>query len=204
MEHIGNRIKELRIKKGLSQQQCASYLNMSTRNYQNYENNSPVYEEMGRSGYSKTLLLILMFLGVSYVGYSMGKTFGRRERFYRELIMLCNMLVSNIRFNKNKLYIIIENYCKSCSADMRLYLENYLNNNIENISFLSPYDNEIIREFFLGLGGFDCSGEIGYIDNYKVGFEECYNNSVEENKKYGVLYTKLGFMVGLIVVILLI
>lgn len=32
-------LKELRIKKGLSQQQCASYLNMSTRNYQNYENN---------------------------------------------------------------------------------------------------------------------------------------------------------------------
>ena len=28
-------LKELRIKKRLSQQQCANYLNMSTRNYQN-------------------------------------------------------------------------------------------------------------------------------------------------------------------------
>ena len=152
----------------------------------------------------KAILLILMFCGVTYVGYSMGNTFGRRERFYRELIMLCNMLVSNIRFNKNKLSIIIENYCKTCSADMRLYLEDYLANNIGNISFLSSYDNERIREFFLGLGVFDSSGEIGYIENYKVGFEECYNNCVEENKKYGVLYTKLGFMIGLIVVILLI
>lgn len=31
-------LKELRISKGLNQAQCASYLGMSTRNYQNYEN----------------------------------------------------------------------------------------------------------------------------------------------------------------------
>ena len=32
-------LKELRISKGISQLQCAKYLGMSTRNYQNYENN---------------------------------------------------------------------------------------------------------------------------------------------------------------------
>ena len=30
-------LKELRISKGLSQVECAKYLNMSVRNYQNYE-----------------------------------------------------------------------------------------------------------------------------------------------------------------------
>lgn len=30
-------LKELRISKGLNQAQCAEYLGMSTRNYQNYE-----------------------------------------------------------------------------------------------------------------------------------------------------------------------
>lgn len=33
-------LKELRISKGLNQAQCAEYLGMSTRNYQNYENDS--------------------------------------------------------------------------------------------------------------------------------------------------------------------
>lgn len=33
-------LKELRISKGMSQLQCARYLGMSTRNYQNYENNA--------------------------------------------------------------------------------------------------------------------------------------------------------------------
>ena len=33
-------IKELRISKGLNQNECAAYLGMSTRNYQNYENNA--------------------------------------------------------------------------------------------------------------------------------------------------------------------
>ena len=31
-------LKELRISKGLTQGECAEYLGMSTRNYQNYEN----------------------------------------------------------------------------------------------------------------------------------------------------------------------
>ena len=33
-------LKEMRISKGLNQAQCAEYLGMSTRNYQNYENNA--------------------------------------------------------------------------------------------------------------------------------------------------------------------
>ena len=33
-------LKELRISKGMSQVQCAKYLGMTTRNYQNYENNT--------------------------------------------------------------------------------------------------------------------------------------------------------------------
>ena len=32
-------LKELRVLKGLSQNECAKYLGMTTRNYQNYENN---------------------------------------------------------------------------------------------------------------------------------------------------------------------
>lgn len=32
-------LKELRIKKGLTQSKCAKIFNMTTRNYQNYENN---------------------------------------------------------------------------------------------------------------------------------------------------------------------
>ena len=33
-------LKELRISKGLNQAQCAEYIGMSTRNYQNYENDA--------------------------------------------------------------------------------------------------------------------------------------------------------------------
>ena len=40
-------LKELRISKGLNQAQCAEYLGMSTRNYQNYENDAA--KEIGRA-----------------------------------------------------------------------------------------------------------------------------------------------------------
>ena len=35
-------LKELRISKGLKQEECARILGMSTRNYQNYENNNDI------------------------------------------------------------------------------------------------------------------------------------------------------------------
>ena len=41
-------LKELRISKGMSQVECAKYLGMSTRNYQNYENNA---NKMGSAKY---------------------------------------------------------------------------------------------------------------------------------------------------------
>ena len=54
-------LKELRISKGLNQAQCAEYLGMSTRNYQNYENDAAkantaryhaIYQKLERYGQS--------------------------------------------------------------------------------------------------------------------------------------------------------
>ena len=58
-EVISVTLKELRISKGLNQAQCAEYLGMSTRNYQNYENDAAkantaryhaIYQKLERCG----------------------------------------------------------------------------------------------------------------------------------------------------------
>ena len=145
-----------------------------------------------------------MFLMSSYLGYVIGKNYSKREKFYGELLMLCNVLITNIRFNKNKLKIIINEFMDNCSNDMCEYLHGYLRNDMEELSFISKYDNKRIKDFFSRLGEFDSGSEIGYIENSKIYFNDCYMKSMEDNKKYGVMYTKLGFMAGLILVILFI
>ena len=145
-----------------------------------------------------------LFLVSGFGGYVLGKNYSNREKFYNELMIFCNMLIANIRFNKNKLNVICEDYANSCSNDMGEYIYNYLNNSMTDISFISKYENKKIKDFFDGLGNFDSNSEIGYIENYKIYFNECYKKSVEENKKYGTLYSKLGLILGLVLVILFI
>ena len=152
----------------------------------------------------KFILIITLFLGCSYIGFGASKNYSRKVAFYNELILFCNVLISNIRFNKNKLKIIIEDYMGNVGIDIKNYLLGYLNGNIEDIHFISRYDNSKIKEFFTGLGSFDSDGEIGYIENYKLYFDSCYSKSVEENKKYGALYSKLGVVAGLVLLILFI
>ena len=56
-------LKELRISKGLNQGECAKYLGMSTRNYQNYENDpskvntaryNDIYQRLSAYGHAPT------------------------------------------------------------------------------------------------------------------------------------------------------
>lgn len=152
----------------------------------------------------KFIFIITLFMGCSYIGIITSKNYSKREVFYNELIMFCNVLISNIRFNKNKLRVVVEDYINIASIDMKNYLLSYINDDIEDIYFISKYDNAKIKEFFIGLGNFDTSGEIGYIENYKLYFNDCYAKSVEENKKYGALYSKLGVIAGLVLLILFI
>lgn len=152
----------------------------------------------------KFICLLIMFAGVSYIGIELGSNYSKKEKFFSELNMFCNMLINNIKFNKNKISVVINDNINNYSSDLKEYLSCFLNDKLNDLSFINKYQNQKIREFFLGLGSFDTSNEINYINNYKILFEEFLSNSKEENKKYGALYSKLGIMVGLILVILFI
>lgn len=64
-------LKELRISKGLNQAQCAEYLGMSTRNYQNYENDAAkantLRKEAARSAFCRWPCSDGIYLGISYL-----------------------------------------------------------------------------------------------------------------------------------------
>lgn len=152
----------------------------------------------------KVLSLLAVFIGTSYIGVEMGRRYIKREKLFNELIMFCNVLSNNIKFNRNKLKYIISENIENYSYDLREYLSNFLEDRIDEIYFLSRYENQKLSEFMRGLGNFDSNGEIGYIENYKILFEEFHKKSCSENKKYGALYSKLGIMLGLILVILFI
>ena len=71
-----------------------------------------------------------------------------------------------------------------------------------SVGFLTEYENQKVLEFLNSIGFFDVCGELNNIERYNQIFNRLYNESVLNNKKYGELYSKLGIMLGLIVVII--
>lgn len=152
----------------------------------------------------KFVCLLVIFIGVSYIGISLSINYSKRERFFNELISFCNVLFNNIKFNKSKLKVVIKENLDNYKTELKDYLQNYLENKEVKISLLTEYENSKVNEFFVSIGKLDSFGELNNIENYKIIFNEFYNDCKLNNKKYGNLYSKLGVIFALILVILFI
>lgn len=152
----------------------------------------------------KFVCLLVIFVGVSYIGISLSINYSKRERFFNELISFCNVLFNNIKFNKSKLKVVIKENLDNYKTELKDYLQNYLENKEVKVSLLTEYENSKVNEFFVSIGKLDSFGELNNIENYKIIFNEFYEDCKFNNKKYGNLYSKLGVIFALILVILFI
>lgn len=148
----------------------------------------------------KGFCLFAIFLGFSYFGIAIGRSYGKKEKFFSEVLMFLNILSNNIKFNKNKLNKIIAENIDGLKTEFK----GVLGGSREDISFLTKYENEKLFEFLNSIGNFDVDGEINNIESYKQIFNNFHSESLQNNKKYGALYSKLGIMLGLVVVIIFI
>ena len=152
----------------------------------------------------KVFCLLTMFVGFSYFGVVMGKNYVKKEKFFCEVLSFLNILSNNINFNKNKLTNIIAENVGNFKTDFKYVLNGFLNNEIVEVPFLTEYEKQKLYDFLNSVGAYDVEGELSNIERYKQIFNNFYNDSLENSKKYGVLYSKLGIMLGLIVVIIFI
>ena len=150
----------------------------------------------------KIACLTLIFVGVSYVGVAVGKTYVKKEKFFNEVLTFLNVLANNIQFNKSKLSNVIDENIDNFKTEFKQVLVDYKTGKSSSVGFLTEYENQKVLEFLNSIGFFDVCGELNNIERYNQIFNRLYNESVLNNKKYGELYSKLGIMLGLIVVII--
>jgi stage III sporulation protein AB len=139
----------------------------------------------------------------------------KRQRFFSSLIMLAEKLDVEINYSRERLKILIEdfdekqkknllgldaNYLKYLSGEVEFNNENLF----KNLSILRPSEKDLIFIFFKSLGRTDVVNQSKEIKSYVKRFEEYSKSSDIENKKFGSLCTKLGVVVGLLLVVLLI
>ena len=79
-----------------------------------------------------------------------------------------------------------------------------LPNEIPTFSFLSKDEGDFVNDYFLMVGKGDSASQSAYFTSVKGTLGEYKRKSAEECTKYGDLYLKLGFLCGLMILVIII
>lgn len=159
----------------------------------------------------------IILVGCSYVGYGLGTYYVKRHRFLVDLITFASQLKVEIGFANETLSQIVQKHIKEYDAAFTTLLRAYLRllkrseyittkqlkNNLP-LHYLEEVEQKQVLQFFNFLGKSDAKNQIEVIEKQLVLFQVMLNSAVEERKKYASIFKKLGFLVGVLILIVMI
>jgi stage III sporulation protein AB len=150
------------------------------------------------------------------IGVGVSAYFGRRVRFYSNMIKFCEIMLSEITFLHTKLGNLIQTNIDRFNSPFKTVLEEfkqYLDHSktIDDfiktcqtqLVFLRPDERAVVSDFFKHLGEMDEEGESGNIKNYISEFKRIAENCEKDKSRFGGLFVKLGIAAGAVLVIIL-
>ncbi len=163
----------------------------------------------------KYVILILLVVLCTFIGFIFSKKYSVRANFYQALLYLCQKFDIEINYSRERLKNIFLGLDDKNKSALRGIDKNYIafidkeapldkNNLFKGINFLKDNEKDLIFTFFKSLGRSDVDSQSKEIKNFQSRFEELTSKTNAENKKYGSLSIKLGLICGLVLVVILI
>lgn len=151
----------------------------------------------------KTIVVILTFGLSILISYLLSLKHVKLHNFYLDFFTFNNCYENQLSYSKNTLPSIIENF-NNRDSDFIELLRRYMDNReVVNLSYLKDEDYLLINEYVSTLGKTDEYSQKQFIQNYKGIISKNLENSEVSKKRYCALYIKLGFFIGLTLVILI-
>ena len=162
------------------------------------------------------ILSLILLSACSYLGYSFGQYYHLRQQFLQDLITFCQLLKSEIGFSKNSLVEVIKTKSVNYKSSFKQVLKGYvkcleeeayieietLKKHVHTI-YLEEDEQQQLLQFFNALGKSDLTHQIELIDQFLIFFYNFLKNAEQQKKKYAGMFSKLGFLTGIFLVILL-
>ena len=144
--------------------------------------------------------IIILCLSTLFSNVLAGK-FSFRKEFYNDFYNFNNMLKQEISYRQTTLVSLIkENNLTDFYCVLRKYIES---NEFEfDKTYLKKDEVEYFYNYLKILGTGDKNSQIEFLDKTNINILEKQKQSADDEKKYKVLYVKLGFLIGLILFVL--
>lgn len=162
----------------------------------------------------KLIIGIIIVVFTTLCGYLLAKKYRKRKLFFKELSEFNERFLSEISYYRRPIKEFAFKYAyKGEFANLlQDYFEGIEDRALEEkslldepvYSFLKAEEKQVVEDYFLMLGKGDSASQKGYFSSVKNGLLTLKTNAETACKKYGDLYVKLGFLCGLLILILIV
>ena len=151
----------------------------------------------------KIFIGVALLILCSLVGYKLSEKYVLRKKFYKDFVAFNDKLLREISFLHTTLMSIVDDI----TVDSDFY--NIVNNYIKKgeFKFEKKYINLEEKEYFYKylnvIGSGDKNSQLKFLSAIEIELKAKKASADDDEKKYKSLYLKLGFLLGLISLIIL-
>ena len=162
---------------------------------------------------AKYVLCILIVAFTSFCGYLLAKKYRQRKQFYIQFSIFNERFITELSYFRRPIMQFIHSY--AYKGEFLYFLTEYLslndktNTHLQSIVdnavfyFLTSDEKAMLINYFSMLGKGDSHSQKSYFSSIKDFLNKAENQAIENCKKYETLYLKLGFLFGVLIIILI-
>lgn len=152
-----------------------------------------------------------IFLGVAililstYIGSISSKKYTERKLFYIDFLSFNNKVKNEVSFSQKTILSILKNTTNNKSDFYDCAKGLFIDNNVFSFekNYINAEEKDYLYNYLSSIGSSDKVTQIRYIDSVTCNIESKLKEAELNEKKYKKTYIKLGFLIGLIALIVL-
>lgn len=154
----------------------------------------------------KIFLCVVLVVLCTAAGVALTQKYKQRKVFMHDLHCFNERLLGEVSYTRLPLSSFFDKY--EYGKDFTSVLQEIKQNRFERVKiefrYLADSQKQLVHDYFSMIGKSDARSQENYLNAVRGELEKEKTCTEAEYKKYFGLYTKLGFLFGLIIVILLI
>ena len=152
----------------------------------------------------KIIIGITIMILCVVIGYFYSKKYQERKKCFEDLKNFNGRVKNEVNFSQTSLISIV----KSISTDTAFnsYVHGYFidkNDSIDKLKFFNEHERTFVSDYMKNIGQGDKNSQSQFLESSEKQIEKYLDDAIEEDKKYRPLCIKLGFLFGLIILIIL-
>ena len=162
----------------------------------------------------KFLLCIAIVAFTSLCGYLLAKKYRQKKNFFTQMVVFNERFLSELTYFRRPIHEFVFSY--TYHDEFLQLLKDYSRANLKHnvnmheilndstYSFLKNDEKKIVLNYFSMLGKADSAAQKTYFSSMKEILRSAEIGAITNYQKYGSLYIKIGFLIGLLILILII